>query len=164
MTKWSISAKWTGQHQLDCTLAGITKRCHGKCCHGPTYWPGKSGPDGMRCVHLGEQGCTLTPQQRPVTCLLYPLRLNDKNKLVVHQRAILPHGCCAPNWEKGPLVVEVLQPQLAELFGQHTAARIVAGVKAGENVEFAVPQPVLEALQREARWETDNTPPVPRGR
>lgn len=158
-TTWRVSAAW-GSKRLNCTPAGITRAggCGGACCYGPTFWPGKaSGRADHACAHLGPEGCTLSPADKPVTCHLYPLKLNAHGTLVVHGRA--PIGCCKPNWGDGPMVIEALQPGLAALFGNATAQAIVDSVKAGEDYDLAVPPSIAEALDREAAWEAANAIP-----
>jgi len=150
--------------RIDCTVGGITKRCHAKCCYGPTYWPGNSGPNGLRCAHLGGQGCTLKPEDKPVTCHLYPFTLNDSDTLVLHARALVPNGCCFKNYKKGPPIIDAVYPSLVELFGQDQADKAVAKVKAGRDAKVMPPAKVVAALKREKQWAAENKVPELRSR
>lgn len=158
---WKISAAWAST-MIDCTAHGITREggCRAKCCYGPTYWPGRAGPYGLRCAHLGNQGCTLKAADKPVTCHLYPLRLNAKGTLVLHNAAILPHGCCRPNYQRGGrMIIEVLAPSLRALFGKRIAGMMVQSVKAGKDFRFKPPKTILQAVAREEEWAAKNQVP-----
>lgn len=157
---WKFSAAWLGK-PLNCTLAGITENCNGKCCKKPFY-PASSSPHSDNCVHLGEQGCTLAGKDKPVTCLLFPLKKNDNDTWVLYHRASQPNGCCAGNYGNGPILVDALYDNLTELFGAPIADQIRAGVHAGEDVKIKVPAHVLRAYELERKWEADNTIPEPR--
>lgn len=160
---WKFSAKWLAK-QHECTLLGITTRCHGACCtagKGGQYWPGRSGADG-RCPNLGEEGCVLPVVQRPVTCLLYPLRLNDGGNVGLHQRAMFPTSCCAGNYGHGPRLVDALAEQLTALLGPVEYAALVQAVTDGVDYSVVVDESIAAALAREAEWEAENTPPTAR--
>jgi ParB/RepB/Spo0J family partition protein len=159
---WRISAAWANK-PLNCTVEGITKPggCGGRCCRSESFWPPKSGTTkGHGCDLLGPQGCTLPPEDKPVVCHLYPLRLNPAQTLVCHHRA--PTGCCKPNWGHGPAIIDVVSDSLATLFGTEERDRIVAEIKGGRDTTVSVPQDISTALAIETRWEEANTKPQPR--
>lgn len=162
-TRWKVSTAWATKH-LDCTVRGITKEggCGGKCCWNG-YWPSVA-PDGEQgCAHLGDAGCTLGDHDKPVTCLLYPLRLNKAGTLVLHMTSIVPHGCCAPNYRLGGTVFESLKNNLSALFGPAQYERAAQALAAGKEAWFDVPDHVLAAIDQETAWEENNTVPLPRG-
>jgi len=159
--RWRTSAKWLSK-RINCTPEGITGAagCHGRCCYGPTFWPGKAGP-GDVCEHLGPSGCQLGQADKPVTCLLYPLRVNKAGRLIVHNRSIT--GCCKPCYREGPPIVEAIRGNLEELFGVEQVARLMAETLAGRDTWLDVPASVLEAIQREELWESRGQSPGRRG-
>lgn len=162
--QWKISAAWASK-RIDCTVEGITRKggCAGDCCTpGPSAhrWPPKAGDRKDGCDYLGDQGCTMPMEDRPVTCLLYPLRLNDSQTLVMHNRALT--SCCKPNYRKGPMIIEAMRPQLAALFGPDAVEHIIADVAAGRDTVVEVPEDLLEAMKLEEVWEEQNALPQPR--
>ena len=160
--RWKISAAWA-RRQHDCTIGGITRRCHAGCCNSTTYWPSRAaGRADGRCAWLGPTGCTMTPEQRPVTCLLYPLRVNPSGTLILHQRATTRHGICKGNHGNGPPIIEALRGQLTVLFGPDQYERAAAAVLAGQDAWVDVPAWVIAAMEQEAAWEAANVIPEPR--
>lgn len=160
--RWKVSAKWAAKRH-DCTLHGILKRCGGMCCKNPHLWPPSAGGKGG-CVHLGEKGCTLAPEDKPVVCHLYPLKLNGSGTLIVHHGAIFAKGMCKGNHGEGPPIIETVGESLAGLFGREQYERVHADVMAGRDSYFDVPPAVLAAVAREHEWEEQNIPPKPRTR
>lgn len=161
-----VSAAWLSRKH-DCTLAGIHARCNGGCCYGNAFWPGKSGaremPDGRRaCDHLGPAGCVLPPADKPVTCLLYPLMINNHGTVVLHHRATFGTGVCKGNHGNGPPVVDALRDNLTELFGAEQYARVRADVLAGRDSWLDVPPAVAAARAREVIEEAENRVPTRR--
>lgn len=161
VTSWKISAAW-GAKELDCTLAGIQERCGAGCCTagpGNTYWPGTTGANG-NCHNLGPQGCVLG-DTRPVTCLLYPLRLSKTGTIGLHVRGLT--GCCRKTYRVGGRsIIENLRPSLVILFGEEVSDRIIENVLAGNDAFVTPPDWVLEALDLEATWEALNEIPLAR--
>lgn len=156
-----VSAAWL-RRPHDCTLHGIINRCHGRCCYGPTYWPGKAGMRPLHACHwLGTAGCTLGAA-RPITCLLYPARINARGALVLHHRATMKTSCCKGNHGCGPMLVDAIAEGLRVVFGETNAALIRERVVAGRDVHVMLPHASRVALAQERRWEAANEVPAPR--
>ncbi len=149
MTKWKISAKWANR-VIDCTVAGIVGRCGGKCCYDQ-FWPGSAQPQpNGGCFYLGPKGCTLDVEDRPVTCHLFPFKLNQNNTLTQWHRATMKNQCCAPNFNEGQqTIIETMEQSLRLLFGDAQADAILAGVRGGKDVEVNVPEHVERAYLQE---------------
>jgi hypothetical protein len=162
--RWRVSAAWS-RRAHDCTLAGIEARCHGGCCYGPTYWPAVSypgGPEGGPCGNLGPEGCRWSGADRPVTCLLYPLRLNRAGMLVLHHRTTTASSICKGNHGQGPALIDAMEYSLTSLFGAEQYARVRAEVMAGRDTYFEVPAEVLASYELEQAQEAVREQPVPR--
>lgn len=157
--RWRISSAWARQAH-ECTLAGILARCGGACCKGDTYWPSRAY--GTVCGNLGPAGCVLPDADKPVTCLLYPLRLNHSGALVLHHRATFGKGICKGNHGQGPPLIDALEGQLTELFGADQYAHVRADVLGGRDSWFEVPAAVLAAYEDEERRAKVDAPVVPR--
>ena len=165
---WRISAAWA-RHRVNCTPQGIRDNCKGRCCTAAGFWPGRSGAGGV-CPRLGPEGCTLPTGDRPVTCLLFPLKVNRyepgkvRHNLTLYNRVPMPpqHFPCGANYGHGPLVIEAIAPSLVLLFGQAEADRIVAEVRAGRDVDVALPADVAASVAMEERWAAEGVPPIPR--
>lgn len=163
---WTTSAAWLAK-PWDCTLAGITREggCGGGCCTSPTFWPPKAGESAAGCDQLGPDGCTMTEQQRPVKCLLYPLLENKSGKLVAHGRA--PMGVCKPvslgNAPDGaPQLSEAMHSNLAEVLGADQADQVSADTAQGVDSVVAVPALTNYWLHVETVWEAQDMVPVDR--
>lgn len=154
---WKISAAWASKPH-DCTADGIREKCGGRCCRWDA-WPPRSGVDNT-CPMLGPDGCKLG-ENRPVTCHLYPLRLNKSGTLVKHHRANMTTGICGACANTGPPLIDAMRGDLTFLFGaeQYEAAR--AAILDGHDYEVTVPQWVLNGLAREDELEAENAPPEP---
>jgi hypothetical protein len=162
-TTWKMSAACAIKH-LDCTFHGITRvgGCGGACCKKMSFWPPKAGDDPAQCDRLGPEGCTLG-DDRPLTCHLYPFRLNKNNTLVLHHTGFyLKHSTCDPCRGKGPRVIDAIFQSLVSIFGVFEAARIRDEVDAGRDPIIDVPQGIVDAMAEEDQWEADNTVPLPR--
>lgn len=157
--KWKISAAWASKPH-DCTLEGILKRCGGGCCKSPTYWPPNSNK-GV-CAHLGVNGCVLSAEDKPVTCLLYPLVVNDSGTIVLHHRTTTQTGICKGNHSKGPALIDALEGNLSELFGEEAYSRLRREVMAGRDTFVSVPDDVWAAFEKEKEWAQDKTIPLAR--
>ncbi len=167
LTMWKVSAAWSSKAH-DCTLTGILARCGGACCYSVPprkYWPSSAAnrPDHA-CHYMGAQGCTLTPADKPITCLLYPLRLNKNGSLVLHHRTMYATSCCAGNHGQGPPLIEAMEDSLVGLFGRPQYERVKAQILAGEDSFFTVTPAILAALADEEVWERDNVIPLLRSR
>ena len=163
-TRLTISAAWASK-QIDCTLQGILQRCHGKCCRLPSYWPPRvfmrQGMDG--CGNLTkDRGCKWDEANRPIDCLLYPLIVNEHGKLVLHNRTIMKHQCCHPNYLKGPSIIEALEGNLSALFGAEQYARVKVDVLAGRDSYFDVPPNVQIHRAAEIIQTRLDLPPIAR--
>ena len=162
---WKLSAAWANKN-LDCTLSGIINKCHGMCCSSPTFWPpiaGKKEEDrGKPCHHLGEKGCKFDLDDRPLNCLLYPLRLNKNNTLVWHVHGLLPHGACRPCYKSGPPVFEALKDHLTSLFGKEQVDKAAKEITRGHDTYFYPSDKILEDVRREHSWSEANKIPEPR--
>ena len=165
-TSWRFSAKWLATRH-DCTLDGILARCGGGCCTsgpGGTYWPAKAYGDAPMtpCGHLGADGCSMAPDQRPIKCLLYPLVVNDQGTVVRHFRAGLATSVCKGNAGQGPMLVDALAASLVALLGPAGYWRLRQHVLAGTDVTLELPADVARAYQEELQLEAANLPPTAR--
>ena len=153
MTTWHVSGGWL-RAAHDCTLAGIKLRCGGGCCVSngqPWWWPASAAGVGQPtpCHYLGDEGCTLTMQDRPVTCLLFPLRPNKNGTWVNQRLSVFEHGVCQGNHGRGPALIDALRDQLVSLFGAEEYERARASVMAGGDADFEVPDDVAAAYAAE---------------
>ena len=164
---WKLSAAWASKRH-NCTLAGIVSRCNAACCYGPTFWPGRVGntPEDHRCQRLGPRGCTFSLEDKPISCLLYPLRLNKSGTLILHQRATYSRGICKGNFgdEGGPLLIDALRECLVVLFGQEQYKQARADVLAGSDACRVPSAELLRQYYREEGWEEENLLPQPRSK
>lgn len=164
-----VSAKWTGR-RLNCTVDGIVSRedpkyvgCEAGCCRLPMFYPAKSNNNGKGpCYFLGDKGCTMELKDRPVTCNLFPLRLNKNNTLVGWGRTYLPGAACSACANEGPLMIEALRPGLVDLFGEGQTDAAIESVKRGIDPVLVVRPEVMGALLREEEWEEQLLIPEPR--
>jgi len=159
MVQWKMTAK-TGSIKYDCTLNGIQKRCGG-CCVSTTLtcWPPKSG-DGGVCPALGENGCQLG-MGRPVTCHLYPLRLNPNNTLILHGATRFPNMCKGNrNHPDGPMLVDALRFNLIALFGEQQVSDARESFLSGNDFYFTPLNWVIPAIKMEEEFEEKNLPPI----
>lgn len=174
---WRVSAKWITKHH-DCTLHGISTRCGGVCCCSPAFWPpkayikpgyvskrenlvdngaGKMMP-GFACGHLTKNGCEFTLQDRPITCLLYPMVLNDNGTLVAHNRITTAKGVCRGNFGNGAMIIDTIRDNLCTLFGEPQVMRVRAEVVAGKDSYFIVPESIQRQYKHERHLESKNAP------
>jgi 1-aminocyclopropane-1-carboxylate deaminase/D-cysteine desulfhydrase-like pyridoxal-dependent ACC family enzyme len=154
--RWKFSAAWLRRNH-DCTAEGIRDRCGGGCCNAVGYWPPRATP-GMACAHLTPQGCSLG-DDRPVTCHLYPLRLNENGTVVLHNRTTQKTSCCKTAHGNGPMLVDALARNLTLLFGEEEYTRIRDGVVRGEDIEVIVPENVWQCYLGEKKQERENANP-----
>lgn len=161
---WRLSGAWARKRH-DCTLAGIIGVCGAACCYagpGGTRWPARAyGPGNQRCGWLGDQGCTLG-DARPVTCLLYPFKVNAAGTIVLHHRTVGETSCCAGNHGQGPMLIDAMRGSFTVLFGALAYDRARAAILAGRDAVIPVPDAVWDAYAREAGQEAANSPPVAR--
>ena len=162
---WKLSAAWASKRH-NCTVAGILSRCHAACCHGPTFWPGRVGntENNTRCQRLGDKGCTFPLKDKPISCLLYPLRLNKSGTLILHQRAVYAKGICKGNFGdgEGPLLIDALKDCLVELFGLDQYKQARKDVLSGKDARLVPSAELLHQYYREEARQTANLPPQPR--
>jgi hypothetical protein len=156
---WIISSKWMLK-RFDCTPEGIRTKCHGKCCYAP-LWPGCTGKDG-KCPHLGAKGCTIQRlEDRPITCLLYPLKLNKsrRNTLVVHLKGILKNMPCEKSYGSGPPLIDIMKGTFSILFGSDVYDRLREQVLKGKDFQVHLPKEVAERYKMEKQFEKENKAP-----
>lgn len=151
------------------------------CCSSPAFWPPKafSNPDakdygdivingmgklkvGFSCGYLTQFGCKFSPEEKPVTCLLYPFVLNKHGTLVCHNRITTGHGICKGNHNNGPIIIDVVRDNLIALFGEAQVDRVREDVVAGRDGFFIVPDHVIRQYNQENDWARDNVKPVAR--
>src|SRR4030043_815558 len=148
---WKISSKWMLK-RFDCTPEGIRTKCRGKCCYGP-LWPGCTGKDG-KCPFLGENGCKISDiTKRPITCLLYPLKLNKNNTLVVHLKGILKNMPCEKCYGSGPLLIDLMGDTFSFIFGPDNFERIRNQVLGGKDEFICLKTSILERYKKERELE-----------
>ncbi len=159
--RWRVSWKWTIK-KLDCTLSGIQKRCRGGCCYKSHSggWPRVRTDDP--CHYLGAQGCTFAAEDKPLSCQLYPMRLNKNLTLVVHARAFLKGRPCRPNFNLGPPIIVALEDNLVPVFGHEQYDRVRASILTERDSYFEVSELIQAQWEREAGWTMDNMHPRPR--
>jgi hypothetical protein len=157
---WRISWRWASK-ALNCTAAGIGSGCHAGCCfsrHG-TYWPANAhSPIDGPCFWLGDTGCRLAPEDRPISCLMYPLVLNDAKTWVMHFRG--RRGCCHTNVGHGPRLIDALSVPLTALFGADQSQAIRNAVRAERDAEIAIGERLSHQWRLELR--ANRTIPNPR--
>jgi hypothetical protein len=156
--RWKMSAAWLARPH-DCTLRGIMDRCGGVCCRSKVFWPPRTGENG--CPLLGPAGCTLSVDDRPVTCLLYPLRVRGTS-VAKHHVSTIPTMWCAGNDNRGPALVDAMRDQLVALFGADQYEHIRSEALAGRDVWVDVPPDVMAAYEAEMVEEEANVVPTPR--
>lgn len=164
-SRWKVSAAW-GRRAHECSLAGILRRCHGGCCRTASFWPPSAfqrpDADPVPCGRLGAGGCTFAADDKPVTCHLYPLMLNENGTLILHHRTTFQNGVCKGNHGEGPPIIVALADNLVHLFGRDQYERVRTDVLAGRDSFFDPPPAVVAALVREHAWAATNAPPEPR--
>lgn len=150
----------------DCTLAGIVARCGGGCCRNVTYWPVRSsaqGRSGGGCENLTPTGCRWSPDERPVTCNLYPLRITPSGRgLTLHHRTRIPTSVCKGNYGQGPMLVDALRPGLVAVLGAEQYEWVRAEVVAGRDVVVELDEEIVAAIADEEAREELDLPPVER--
>jgi hypothetical protein len=156
-----VSAAWSSK-VIDCTLNGILNGCHGKCCNTKGFYPPCANKDNPgHCNWLGDKGCTLKDEDKPVKCLLYPFVINGNNSLVLHGRAIT--SICKECYNKGnKSIIETQRHNLTLLFGEDIVDRMIDAVKSGRDFTFRT-EPIFDkALQVEQELEDNNVVPIPK--
>lgn len=159
----TISAA-TLDRALDCTLHGITRPggCGGRCCTSPAFWPPNAQPqeDGRSCHYLGPEGCTLSADDKPVVCLLYPFMPPAPGSTVLRMHFRAPTLYCKPNYQRGPRLAEAMRPSLVALVGEEQAAKALEDDAAGRSITLHLPEAVAKALEaEEAEHEAKILPP-----
>ena len=120
---------------FDCTKSGIS-RCHGKCCTNlPSFWPHRAYPFG--CPYISAIGCTLSIQDRPIDCLIYPLFINYKGSLQIHNHCYHKKWMCNPNMGVGEPLVDNIGEMLVELFGLPAFLEMRASAMEGKWCQFS---------------------------
>lgn len=171
--RWKVSAAWLTK-RFNCTLEHILDPdgCGGRCCRNPSLWPPRAYP-GSVCGHLSKTGCSLSMEQRPITCILFPIIPSktspldpDNNTLIIYQRAIFPHSMCKGAYKKGPMVIDMCAKELTMIFGKEEYERVRSDLIAGKDSYFVISDEVLAEFQRDVDQDDyENsifTPPEPR--
>jgi Fe-S-cluster containining protein len=114
------------------------------------------------CGMLSKNGCTLTANDKPLACLLYPVTINQNGTMVLHNRCTTAKGVCKGNFNEGPMVIDVLRDTFVHLFGQAQYSRVRINIIAGVDSYFEVPDLVWYQYHEEKIHEQNNTQPVPR--
>ena len=159
-----ISAAWA-MKKHNCTLAHIMAPggCGGKCCTGQTRWPSKAfGEQDFVCGNLGPEGCTLSPDDKPIGCHLYPFIFNKNGKLVYHDKAAMKASVCAGAAGNGPPMIDAQRSGLIALFGEEQFNRVRADVMAGRDSVFHMDPQTAAEWRREQEWEAAGAKPAPR--
>ncbi len=146
-TYWKFSAKnLLKNHRCDYNI------CKGKCCKGPTFWPGRASDDG-ECINLYPSGCQIPIQNRPITCLLYPLVLNKNNTIIRHFRC---RAICKTNCELGKPIIEELFWCFSSLFGNDQASYLKQEILKGKDTILLVPKDIVLSLLEEKECARKN--------
>ncbi len=138
---WKVSAKWMNK-LLSCQPPAV---CGGECCHIFDFYHNKPGT----CNYLDTTGCTLLGIKKPITCLLYPLRLSASNTLVLYIR-VVQGAKCQGCYGHGEPIIKALESNLITLFGVRNYIDMRDNVKQGTGFEFRVPDSVAMRLSQEA--------------
>lgn len=160
-----VSAAWANKI-IDCTIDGILSKCHGRCCKGTAFYPSKSNVvDGLvigHCSWLGDKGCELPDEDKPVKCLLYPFVINDNHTLVLHGRAIT--SICQGCYNRGTrAILDTQRHNLELLFGKELMDKMIETVlDKQEDFKFETSYEFDNALEVERLREDQNLPPLPR--
>lgn len=181
-TKWTVSAAWLNRRH-DCTMHGITTRCGARCCSTKSYWPPSAYTADNRargaqdrwvangvalrnelyaCGNLGPLGCTLQPKDKPITCLLHPLKLNASYKVVSSNWVTLQKGVCRGNHGNGPPLYESLASNLINLFGMDDYMRARTDLRNGRDSYFIITPRLQYEYGVEKKLEGNNAKPKPR--
>lgn len=158
---WKISAKWLSK-RVNCTFQGITQNCKGNCCKTKGFWPPNAF--GGECGLLTESGCAWGVEDKPITCLLYPLKLNKNNTLVLHSRVTYAKGICKGNYGNGnKTILEVLEVQLTHLFGAKEYEKMKTSILVHKkDYILTIPEHISKALEFEGKDEEKKLPPIKR--
>lgn len=128
------------------------------------WWPASAAGIGKPtpCHYLGDRGCTLSLDDRPVTCILYPLVFNKAGTLVNQMMTVFGNGVCKGNHGQGPPLIDALKPGLIALFGEDQYDRAREAVMAGGDAVFVVPPDVEAAYAAEVIEKSVRALPPPR--
>ena len=164
--RWRVSAKWC-THRFNCTEEWVSSgKCIG-CCGPKSYWSpnrvNKDNPSPM-CPQLGEKGCRLSPADKPVGCLLYPLIVDKRGLITIHIWTTLKHGCCRGAYNQGPPIFEALRGFLVEVFGEEQYQRVLKDINSGIDSYFDVSEDIAFAQEIEEEFILKGLPPFPRTR
>lgn len=155
---WKVSAAWASKH-IDCTLRGIIKGCGGICCKNKSFYPAKA--NGGVCINLEENGCILTPADKPIKCLLYPFVIKN-NSLGLYGRALT--WTCKPNYNlRETSILENIKDNFIELFGDYqyeTAYNEI--ILCGRDTIIEPSERLLRQLAIETETELQNINPIKR--
>lgn len=161
--KIGVSAAWLSK-KFNCTLKHILAEdgCGGKCCNHPKFWPPRSGNNGLGpCDWLGPQGCTMAWDDKPVVCNLYPLVINDSDKIVLHHRSQFHTSVCKAACGSGEMLIDSTASGLISVFGKEQYDRVRADIVAGKDSYFIATPEIATAIDRDRIWEANCLPPEP---
>ena len=100
---------------FNCNLNGI-QNCKGGCCNSSSFWPPKAY-DNSICGMLTKTGCILNDNEKPIDCLLYPLRINNNGTVILHHRTRFKKGICKGNCGIGQPLFYSIKNNIITLFG-----------------------------------------------
>lgn len=133
---WKMSAAWASK-PFDCTLNGIVNRCEGGCCYKlHNLWPHRAFENKECAFFVKGHGCSLTVDERPIDCLLYPMMFNEKGNIVLHQRTCFAHSVCKGNYGKGSPLIVNLRECLTSIFGKEQYELALRMVMSGQDATF----------------------------
>lgn len=155
---WKISHKWF-KKTINCNI----EVCGGGCCINPNFWPPKSGTiNPGQCDFLTPTGCSLSFDDRPIDCNLYPLRLNKANTVVLHHRVQFKTKPCKENFGQGSMIIDSMRNCLVALFGVDQYVAMREAVMADRDFLVEVSDVLIARLQEEEELVEKNLPPIDR--
>ena len=159
---FKLSAKWASK-PFCCTVEHIQKKCRGACCfnNNNNFWPGNSSGK-EDCFYHSETGCTLSVDDRPIACLLFPLRIHSSGLIRMYHRALFTKGICKGAYRVGNMLIEEMGWALRSVFGDVVYEQAVLSVKKGKDFIFPATEQIQKILKYEEYCEKNKVPPTPR--
>lgn len=111
--------KWA-QKRVECSPKTVPSVCGGACCYS--------------CRFLGPNGCTLSNEDKPLACHIFPFVLNSGGNIV---RSFHCQNLCKGNFNSGDqYLIETLKDTFVFLFGEKQTNEAIEAVKRCENYTF----------------------------